>query len=266
MIAEAIAEIVELGRQASKRDVLTIDITGQFDGQEVSYEHKIEPTNHGPKLGECITPYRAPKLLVSTLTGFLDAIAAGVGGKLEGRIVHVEDYLTVSLKDAASDIFGVRNTLITAKYAPPGVFSFDEYIKPETLLIGLETAFLRIDGDDTEYVKRLVSNLKAGDTVHSQDDGVNQTVTLKLGQVEAAEHAVKARVRLTPIRTFYEAAPVESEFLIRFKPSTGGLPLVALYNLGGTRWQGESMLAIKKYLEDHLHHAQVGHAKVPIIA
>jgi hypothetical protein len=261
MIEEAINRIVELTRQGSKRDQLTQLVAGEFDGNHFDYEHKIEPTNHGPKLGEVLTPFRVPKLVVSTLTGFLDAIAAGVGGKLEGRIIHVEDHETVSLKTAQSDVFGVRDTLLTAKYAPTGAFVFDNYQKSETFLIGLETCFLQIDDDDSFYVKQLASNLKSGDTVHAQDDGVNQSITLKTGQIEAADHKVKARVKLTPIRTFSEAAPVESEFLIRFRPSPDGLPQVALFSLGGTRWKGESMLSIKKYLADNL-----GDVRIPILA
>lgn len=263
MIEEAINSIVALTRQTDKRGFLTQKIEASFDGKPATYERTINATVNGPMLGEILTPYRAPKLQVSTLTGFLDAIDAGVGGDTFGRVIHVEDYLTVSLKTAASDIYGVRDTLITAKYTPPGSFVFDDYQRSEKFLIGLETCFLHIDGDDSLYVKQLASNLKAGDTVHAQDDGVNQSITLKTGQVEAAEHKVKARVKLTPIRTFYEAAPVESEFLIRFRPSQEGLPMVALFSLGGTRWMGESMLSVKKYLSDQLALAAV---KIPILA
>lgn len=253
MIQEAIREIVELSRQGTSRDALTAKLLKPYDGHEHTYEYRIEPTKDGPHLGEAIAPFRPAKLQVSTLTGFVDAIAAGIAGAggPGGRVVHVEDYLTVTLKSALCDFHGVRDTFLTAKYAPPGDFKFSEYQSGEQFLIGLSTCFLRIDGDDTDYVTKVTSNMKGGDTVHSTDDGVNQTVALKTGQIETVEVTVKNRVKLTPIRTFYEAAPVETEFLLRLK-ATGGLPLVALFPLGGTRWQGESMLSIKKYLGDNL--------------
>jgi hypothetical protein len=257
MIQEAITKIVELTRQAEQRDKITLQLTGSYDGNAQTYEYSVDPTANGPKLGEALKPFRPAKLQVATLTGFVDAIAAGIAGapgnpSPAGRIVHVEDYLTVSLKSALCDVYGVRDTFLTAKYAPAGDFKFNEYQSGELFLIGLSTCFLRIDGDDTEYVTKIASNLKAGDTVHSQDDGVNQSVTLKMGQVETVEHTLKNRIKLTPIRTFYEAAPVETEFLLRLKPSGGGLPMIALFPLGGTRWQGESMLSIKSYLGSNL--------------
>lgn len=251
MIEEAITKIVELTRQAESREYLTLPLQGTYDGKSQTYEYGIKTTVNGPELGEVLKPFRPAKLQVATLTGFVDAIAAGVAGAMEGRLVHVEDYLTVSLKSALCDVYGVRDTFLTAKYAPAGDFQFNQYMSGEQFLIGLSTCFLRLDGDDTDYVVKVASNMKAGDTVHSTDDGVNQTVDLKKGQVETVEVAVKNRIKLTPIRTFYEAAPVETEFLLRLK-ATGGLPLVALFPLGGTRWQGESMLSIKKYLGDNL--------------
>lgn len=257
MIAEGLEKFAEIVRQANNREQLTHLIDATYDGADASYEYAIDATANGPALGKVIQPFRPAKLLVSTLTGFIDAVNAGIAGPADkvkdNRIIHVEDYLTVSLKTALCDSYGQRDTLLTAKYTPPGIFVFDQYQQSETFLIGLETSFLRIDGDDRNYVKLLVSTLKAGDTVHAQDAGVNQVVTLKIGQIETAEHAVKARVKLTPIRTFDESAPVESEFLIRFKAAPGGgLPLVALFNLNGTRWQCQCMASIKRYLGEHL--------------
>jgi hypothetical protein len=249
MIEEAINTIVELERKAAGHE-LTRVLKGAYSGAAVEYEARVKTTDNGRELGEIITPFRPAKLSVSTLTGFIDAIEAGIDDVAGRTIIHVDDFETVSLKTAATDIYGVRDTLLVAKYAKPGAFLFDQYQPGETFLIGLETCFLRLDGDDSEYVKALASNLKAGDTVHSQDDGVSQTVDLRMGQIETKEAKVKARVKLTPIRTFAEAAPVEGEFLFRLK-GTGQLPLVSLFTLGGTKWQGECMLSIKKYLSEH---------------
>lgn len=261
----AIMAISELTRQGDNREHLTENVASTFDGAEVAYDYIIEPTQFGPKLGAVVKPLRAPKLEVSTLTGFLDAIAAGVAGEpntlSSRRIVHVVDYLTVALKTTVPDNFGVRDTLLEAKFVPAGTFKFDEFQTAEKFLIDLRTQFLFVEGDDSLLVQAIASNLKAGRTVHSQDDGVNQTVTLQLGQVETIEKNIPKTVKLTPIRTFAEAPPVQADFMLRLKPQGDTqLPLIALYNLGGSKWQGEAMLAIKSFLSGKVPDS------VPIIA
>ncbi len=256
-LKDTLNRIVELVRQGDNREHLTTEIFQDFDGESHLYEYAIAPTANGPEFGKVIAPFRVPKLKVQTLTGFIDAIEAGIAGepgKLgELRIVHVADHLNVLLKTKKSDYFGVRDVLVHAEHTPAGAFEFDKYMTPEIFLIQLQTQFLFLEGDDALYLQRVVSNLKTGDSVHAQDDGVNTSVTLKVGQVESAEHVLKSRVKLTPIRTFAEAAPVQAEFLLRLKgQGSNQLPLVALYNLGGIKWQNDAMLSIKKYLEDHL--------------
>lgn len=259
MDGDVVEKIAKLAQQAAGTpEDLSDELSLPYDGGLTPYTFKTNTTENGRTLGEIVKPPRPEKLLVATLTGFIDAIAAGIvpskEGVLKGRVIHVEDPLTVSVKAAVCDIFGVRDTLLMAKHSPAGEFKVDEYISSERFLIQLQTCFLRIDGDDFDYVQKVCSNLKAGDTVHAQDDGVNQRVTLQVGKVEAGAIDVnlKARVRLTPLRTFAEAAPIESEFLLRLKPNPNGLPMVALFGLEGDKWKGLAMQSIKKYLKDNL--------------
>lgn len=252
---QIVTEVERIVKQAQDLDLTEVhELT--LDGETRKFRFRIDPTQNGRKLGEIVSPPRPAKLEVETLTGLIDAVIAGVAGVPEDviktRIFHVEDHHTVSVQSVACDHYGIRDKYVVAKYTPPGNFDFDQYMPSEKFIIALETSFLMLDGDDMMYVKKLVSNLKAGDTVHAQDDGVNQSVTIKTGEVQTAEVKVKARVKLTPIRTFAEVAPVESEFLIRLKPAPSGLPYVALFNLNGLKWQAETMQSIKKYLVDHL--------------
>jgi hypothetical protein len=99
---------------------------------------------------------------------------------------------------------------------------------------------------------KIASNLKAGNTVHMEDDGFSQTVTLKAGEVSTAEVKIPPRITLIPLRTFPEAPPAESQFLIRFKQTPDQTPGIALFNVDGTKWQGDTMRAIKIYLEKNL--------------
>jgi hypothetical protein len=220
--------------------------------------YAVDSDSNGRTLGKEITPPRPNELRVTTITGFLDAIAGGVLGA-ENLILHVEDYLTVSAKAAKTDFYGVRDTLLTAKHTPAGEFTFDHfYSDPARFIIGLQVSFLQ-----TEELLRLIriaSNLKAGNTVQVADDGFSQTVTLKAGEVSTAEVKIEPRIKLIPIRTFPEINPVESEFLIRFQQTPNQTPSIALFNLEGTKWQGDTMRAIKKYLDKELD------GKFPVIA
>ena len=65
---------------------------------------------------------------------------------------------------------------------------------------------------------------------------------------------------MIPLRTFAECNPVESEFLIRFQQTRDQTPSIALFDLEGTKWQGELMRSIKKYLVENLP------AEVPVLA
>ena len=228
----------------------------------LSYDYKIKATNQGRELGDMLTPPRPSTLFVSTLTGFLDAIKAGVAGAIGGSqttIVHVEDYLKVSVKSQSCDIYGVRETLLTATHKPIDAFNFDTfYNDPARFIIALQVAFHQTE--ELLYLIKVASNLKAGNSVSVQDDGFSQTVTLKAGAVSTAEVKIKPRIKLIPIRTFPEAAPVESEFLIRFKQTPDQTPSIALFNVDGTKWQGETMQAIKSYLAKNLP------ASTPILA
>ena len=160
-------------------------------------------------------------------------------------------------KDTANDIYGARDTMLTAQCPAPDAFVFDQYYSdPAKFIIGLKVAFLQTD--ELLYLIRVASNLKAGNSVSAQDDGFSQTITLKAGEVSTAEVKIKPRIKLIPIRSFSElyfaegGRAVESDFLIRFKQTPDQTPSIALFNVDGTRWQGEIMRSIKDYLAKNL--------------
>jgi hypothetical protein len=251
MIKEAIQEIVQLAKQGEGLELQQV-IHSAFDGNPVDYSAKVAPTPHGRELGEIIKPFRPVNLNVTTLTGFLDAIKAGCAGELaKGRVVHVESYLQVAIKSAYADEFGVRDTFVTAKHTPAGSFTFDQYYTDSArFIIGLQINFLQTE--ELLYLIKIASNLKAGNTVQVDDDGFGQTVTLKAGEVSTVEKKIEPRIKLIPLRTFSECNPVESEFLIRFQQTKDQTPSIALFDLEGTKWQGDLMRSIKKYLVENL--------------
>jgi hypothetical protein len=246
--------ILEIERLVKAQDdvSLTANSIQLVNGTKLDY--RINSGPNGRTLGDIIKPPANDQLKVSTLTGFIDAFNAGIipeSVKADQLIVHVEDYLTVSLRAAACDLYGDRETLLVAKHTPIDAFKFDAfYSDPAKFIIGLQVAFLQTE--ELLWLIKVASNLKAGNTVAVEDDGFSQTVTLKAGEVSTAEVKVKPRIKLVPIRTFTEAPEVESEFLIRFQQTPQQTPSIALFNVDGTKWQGDTMRAIKTYLEKNL--------------
>lgn len=248
MIQEAIREIIELERNAAKHD-LTEVVFHQTPQGVVALTHQVNATVNGRTLGEFIPPVRPKTVEVSTLTGLLDAVTAGVAGDQAGKkiLFHVVDHHTVKVQSAQSDIYGGFDTFIQAKYQPQDAFQFDNYYSdPSRFIIALQVAFHITE--PLLYLIKLASNLKTGNTVHAEDDGFSQSITLKAGEVSTQEIKVSPRIKLIPMRSFSEPAPVVSEFLIRFKADSDKLPSIALFNVDGTRWKVDIMQSIKTYL------------------
>ncbi len=256
MIAEAIKEIQALTQRSEKADICQFT-TELFDGQTQTYMRLLEPGPHGRKLGGILTPPRPASLSLTTLTGLVDAIKAGAAGDMSKRLVHVEDYLKVAVKSTYSDPFGIRDTLLQATYKPNGAFQFDTYYNdPEKFIIALQAGFYM--NDDAVYVQKIASGLVAVQgELSTEDDGFSQKVAIKTGEIRTKEAHIKPRVKLIPRRTFDEAAPVESEFLVRLKADPMS---IAIFSVDGTKWQGECMRSIAKWLKENLP------AETPIVA
>lgn len=261
MIAEAINEVERLVHAGELTPKLSEPVTLPWEGTDESYLFRTKIESNGARgLGDVVKPFYPPILKSTTLTGFMDSVEADAGGDLKDKIVHVEDYLTVHLKQLKSDRWGVRHTLLTAVHTPIDAFVFDQFCTdPSKFIIGLQVAFLQTD--ELLNLIKLVSVLKAGNSVQTNDDGFTQTVTVKQGEIGAADVKMPPRVKLVPIRTFSEANAVQTEFLVRFKQTPDQTPAVALFNVDGTKWKGDTMRAIKSYLEK-----QEALKGVPIIA
>lgn len=259
--AATIQEIQALAVRASQQET-TVNLTLPYNGSKTDYTFAVSPTHNGPALGNAIEGYRPATLKVETLTGLLDAVAAGVAGDTKSnRLVHVEDYLTVSVCTTETDKFGERDRLIVAKHVPIDAFKFDVfYDDPQRFIIALQVAFLPTD--ELLYLIKLVSNLKGGNSIETNDNGLNQTLTVRRGEVGSIDVPIQPRIKLIPLRSFSEineSSPVVSEFLVRFRQGKAEQPEIALFSIDGTRYKGEIMRSIKHYLGKHLK-------DVPILA
>jgi hypothetical protein len=95
---------------------------------------------------------------------------------------------------------------------------------------------------------RLCSNLTAGSSVQTADDGFSQKVVIQEGGVTRGGVELPPRIALAPYRTFREITPVESDFLIRMQGKKDALPQIALFGVDGGGWKLDTVLAVKTWL------------------
>jgi hypothetical protein len=243
MIKEALDFI--LGLQ-DKRPV-TVEVDGN------SYAVKPDRT-----LGDVIrkpAPIAMPTLNLSTLTGFVDAFHSDVDefpGECAVQVVNHEHVALIALK---ADEFGRRHTWLSAKSAEVIPFRFENYYEQEALLIALQMSFA--PSENLTNLLRVCSNLKAGNSVQTADDGFSQTVVIQEGGVTSTGVTMPSRIGLAPYRTFREVAPIESDFLVRMQGKKDSLPLIALFPVDGGGWKHETALAVKAWLVAALPEATV---------
>lgn len=199
-----------------------------------------------------IAPPANPTLEVSTLSG----LVAAVKSKLDGldpqavalRVVDVHAVEVVSLE---SDKYARRHVWVRAKHAAETKFEFDKYYSsPESFLIAFRSSFHF--NDEAVKVAKLCSVVSSGDSVAVTDDGISQAIQVNAGTVTRSTVDLPADgIPLIPWRTFREANPVESKFLLRMKGVKESLPHIALFEIDA-KWRVETVQAIATYLRREL--------------
>ncbi len=186
--------------------------------------------------------------------GTLSALAAAVKAKVDdfpGEVaLHVVDYRTVQLVSVRADDFGRRHVFVEAKHEAECPFSFNTHMAAEKFQIDLRTSFLL--NEEALKVLKVVSNLESGQVISVADDGLSQQIEIKTGTVSKMPITLPADgIPLVPWRTFRDAAPVESKFLLRLKQAKDDLPLVVLYEID-QKWKLDTVNSIAKWLEKHV--------------
>jgi hypothetical protein len=128
-------------------------------------------------------------------------------------------------------------------------FQFGYYYGVEEFIIKLQTQF-----EDTEaraQLLRLVGNIKDGQVIQRQDDGITQEVTARVGITKLENVPLTNPVMLKPKRTFAEIEQVETAFIVRGK-SGQDEPSFALYQCDGGAWELEAVQRIRKYISDSI--------------
>lgn len=213
----------------------------------------------GDPVRELAPQWTMPTFQVATLSGLVELHKANVDDfHSDGEprcALHVADYRNVKLISLEADEFGRRHVFAHAVHAAETPFKFGEYHQAEKFLIDFRCSFLF--NDEAVKVVNLVSNLESGMSVNVADDGVSQSLEVKAGTTSKAGIKIPAEgISLIPWRTFRDAAPVESKFLLRLKGVKDGLPMVALYDID-QKWQLDTVGSIAKYLQKHVPDATI---------
>ncbi len=216
-----------------------------IDGDNFS----ITQTANGPEINRVILPPLIQTLSVETLSGLRDAVMSKIC-KDAVVAVQVRDFNQVQVVSVEADRFGRRQIWVDAKCHEANPFPFGSFQMPEAFLISLNTCFLF--NQQAVDLQRLASTLSSEHSVSMADDGISQVVTVKSGTVTRANVTLPNRLNLIPWRTFREATPVESEFLLRMKGSAGQLPSIALIEADGGRWRLDTIASVAKWLREEL--------------
>jgi hypothetical protein len=245
MIAEALEFLAKI--QTPKNPV-TVELHGK------PYAVKADGT-----VGEAVKPvdlrFPRPVLQVNTLSGLVGAYRAKVGELGQRVAFHVESYLSVRLLDLDADEYGKRLTYAVATHTPDTAFTFNKYMEPEQFLIAFRSSFYF--NDEAVKVQQLCSTVVSGNTVAVADDGVSQEITVASGTVTKTAVVLPASgVPLIPWRTFRDANPVVSNFLLRMKGVKDALPQIALFEIDA-KWQLDTMGSIRSYLAGELPDATI---------
>ncbi|MEA5085077.1 MAG: hypothetical protein VB018_13165 [Lachnospiraceae bacterium] len=211
-----------------------------------------------------LSPVFAPRqsaVDTKSLLSVVDYIKANIDGCILGTervVIHIKDYQSVNVMSESLIDSKEREQFIHAKAELPA-FRFGNFYTAEEFNILMQSVF--IENDDAEILLKVVGNLKDSAVKAIGDDGVSQSVTMKVGISTVADVKVPNPVSLMPYRTFIEVDQPESKFIFRMRE--GGM--CALFEADGGAWKRNAVIKIKEYFEFELA-AQIDAGNVIILA
>lgn len=229
-----------------------LPVTHTVGGQE--YQVNANGTLGAPVL-KLAPQWDKPIFNVATLSALKELHDAKVDDFGAEVGLHVADYLTVHLVALKADEYGRRHIFATAKHVVETPFQFGKYQEAEQFLIDLRTSFFY--DDNAVKIHQLCSNLESGMTVSLADDGVSQKLEVKAGTSSRSAVEIPAEgIDLVPWRTFRDASPVSSKFLLRLKTVKDSLPQIALFEID-QKWKLDTTHSIADWLRRHIKDAKV---------
>jgi len=205
---------------------------------------EVEGFKYSTKNINKILEPRCKELNISTLTGLVDYIKTNIDNVSTKFLIVVNDYKSVSVLNPLNKDMA-RNTYIDTEAIIPEIKT-SRFLDIEEFNIMLQSCFL--DSDDKASVLKLIGNIKEENVKTTGDDGIAQSVTAKAGIARVEDVVVPNPVKLVPFKTFVEIDQPEIKYVFRMKSG----PSAALFEADGGAWKLETMLRIKKYLQEEL--------------
>lgn len=237
MLKAAIEKIREMALNEAEIQTLTVDdnIFVKKETGEIALLAKKEPK-----------PVVPENIRASSLEGFVCWVKNECDETPERKLfVEVRDYNYISCcTERGTVIAGGTNELVSLSSRNNQFYEgFRGY---EEAMIELRSKYQHTD--DIDYLLKLLSSMTLENSVKSDDNGLNQQVTVRKGIALTENVPIKPIVKLKPYRTFFEVEQPESEFLLRI--GDGGK--VGLFEADGGMWMMTARYTIKSYLQEAL--------------
>lgn len=197
-----------------------------------------------------IKPAKVEAVAIDTLQGLVDFLSANKDGiDLSKATVHVESHLKVSVFGVPDLVYRDRERFAVASYSPRE-YRYGQYVTIEDFLVGLQTYFV-VD-DTVREILRVLGNVTDENVRTVSDDGITQQVTARTGITLRADIKIPNPVVLAPHCTFREVEQPGRQFILRLKRQEGQLPMCALFDADGGKWELEAMSRIQTWLDERL--------------
>lgn len=229
-------------------------VTTEVDGQ--SYSIKADGTLGAPVL-ELGPQWIKPTLEVGSLGALVALYQAGLDDFEDDAALHVVNYRVVRLVRLKADEYGCRHVYAVATYQEETPFKFAQFQAPDKFLIDFRSSFYW--NEEAVKVATLLSHLESGSSVTVADDGLSQKVEITQQTKSVTKIPVTLPadgVPLIPWRTFREAAPVESRFLLRLQAVKDSLPNAALFDID-QKWKLDTVASVAAWLAEKLPEATI---------
>jgi hypothetical protein len=184
-------------------------------------------------------------LQVRSLKSVVDYLKECTDGKATDRLlINVSSPTNVDvLSEIKSD--ASRDTYISARADIPSL-RFGQFDDVEDFNIMLQSKYA--DTPDKALLLKVTGCIQDDAVKNVGDNGVSQSVTVKIGPASVAPVEVPNPVVLAPYRTFTEVPQPESRFIFRMR--TG--PQAALFEADGFNWKIAAINNIKAYFKTEL--------------
>lgn len=229
--AGAVEKIVQLAETAAGKGVMFEDA----EGRQLSTRglHTLPLDEPAP-------------LALHSLQGLVDYVDANRDQLAADRcVVHVCDPINVYVRSELKPRQN-RHTYVAAVAIDAVAGRLGGFQDMERTIIMLQSLFE--DVGDRSRVLEVLGNVTANAELQTQDDGVSQKVTTRLGLKDYSP--VPNPVMLAPFRTFREVEQPTSPFILRMKQGQPGEPaVVALFEADGGAWRLDAVEAIAAWLD-----------------